>query len=166
MAKVEHRKAAKDYPDLGIKKGDMYYFAQIKTGPRSSRTIRSLKPIPRSQLTSSEYLSRLYEWEDAKAEISSMEDAQQFADDIRELGEEQQEKFDNMPDGLQQGDTGQMIEERASSCEQAASDIEEIIGDWEQERDDFDGRDTDDEDYDEEFDESEFLDRMRDVCVE
>lgn len=168
MAKVQHRKAAKDYPDQGIKKGEMYYYTKIKTGAYSSREMRSKTPFKPSQLTSSEYLSRLYSWDENKAEISSMEDAQAFADEIRELGEEQQEKFDNMPDGLQQGDTGQMIEERANACENAASEIEDIIGEWESERDDFEGRDTDDEDYDpdEEFDESEFLDRVRDVQAE
>lgn len=34
MARVHHRKAAKDYPQQGIAKGDMYYYVKIKTGPR------------------------------------------------------------------------------------------------------------------------------------
>ena len=131
MARVHHRKAAKDYPQFGIAKGDMHYYVKIKTGPRSSREMRSKTPFKRSQLTQSDYLSQLYDWEDSKAEISDMESAQQFADDIRALGEEQDEKFNNMPEGLQQGDSGQMIEARRDACEAAAGEIEEIISEWE-----------------------------------
>ena len=131
MARVHHRKAAKDYPQFGIAKGDMHYYVKIKTGPRSSREMRSKTPFKRSQLTSSDYQSQLYDWEDSKAEISEMDSAQQFADDIRALGEEQGEKFDNMPEGLQQGDSGQMLEARRDACEQAATEIEEIISEWE-----------------------------------
>src|SRR5688572_28613764 len=39
------------------------------------------------------------------------------AEELRSLGEEQQEKLDNMPEGLQQGDTGQLLENRANECE-------------------------------------------------
>ena len=48
MARVTRRKAAKDYPDAGINKGDLYYYAKIKTGPRTSRTLRSIKPCGRA----------------------------------------------------------------------------------------------------------------------
>ena len=135
MARVHHRKAAKDYPQFGIAKGDMHYYVKIKTGPRSSREMRSKTPFKRSQLTSSDYQSQLYDWEDSKAEISDMESAQEFADTIRSLGEEQQEKLDNMPEGLQQGSTGEMLTERADACEQAASEIEDIISEWESAKD-------------------------------
>lgn len=131
MARPQQRTARKDYPDHGIAKGDTYWFCQIKTGPRSSRTLRQKVPFRRSQLTSSDYLSQLYDWEDSKAEIADMDSAQEFADTIRSLGEEQGEKFDNMPEGLQQGQTGEMLEARRDACEQAASEIEEIISDWE-----------------------------------
>ncbi len=130
MAKVERRKAAKDYPDNGILKGEEYYYVQMKTGPRSSRVLRSKTPFKRSQLTTSDYLGTLYDWEDTKADLASMEDAESLVDEIRTHGEEQQEKFDNMPEGLQQGDTGQMIEARATGCEAAATEIEDIIAEW------------------------------------
>lgn len=159
MARIKHVKAAKDYPAQGIAKGEMYYYTKIKTGPRSSRVMRSKTPFKRSQLTQSEYLSQLYDWEDSKAEIGSMEDAQQFADDIRALGEEQQEKLDNMPEGLQQGSTGEMLTERAEACESAAAEIEEIISEWE------DAKSTWESENGDEFDESEFLDRVREVSV-
>jgi hypothetical protein len=47
-----------------------------------------------------------------------------IAGDIRTLGEECQEKHDNMPEGLQQGDTGQLLETRAQECEGKAEELE------------------------------------------
>lgn len=124
MPKVHHRKARKDYPGTGIKKGQMYYYAKVQTGPRTSRTIRSPNPIPPSQLTSSEFLSCwLGEAERAAGDISA-EDIREIASTLQELGETTREKFEAMPEGLQQGDTGQRLETRADACEQAQSDLE------------------------------------------
>lgn len=150
MARPEHRTARKGYPDHGIKKGDKYWFVSLKTGPRSSRTLRQLTPFKPSQLTTSEYLSALYDWQDDLSKLASMDDAQALADAIGELGDEQRSKYDNMPEGLQQGETGQMIEARADACEQAKSDIEDIIGEWETARDQWE---TDYETYKEALDE-------------
>jgi len=135
MARPQKRTAAKDYPNNGIAKGDTYWYVQIKTGPRSSRVMRQKQPFRRSQLTTSDYLAQLYDWEDTKSGLDDMESAQELADTIRALGEEQTAKYENMPEGLQQGDTGQMLEARAEACEAAAGDIEEIIARWESERD-------------------------------
>lgn len=60
--------------------------------------------------------------------IAAVKDA---AEELRNLGSEQQEKFDNMPYGLQQGDTGQLLENRASECEDKASTIESYADDAE-----------------------------------
>jgi len=160
MARPELRTARKDYGD--IKAGEKYWFVQIKTGPRSSRTLRQKTPFKRSQLTSSDYLSQLYDWEDEKNQIGDMDSAQDFADRIRTLGEEQQGKLDNMPEGLQQGSTGELIQERIDACEAAADEIETIISDWESERDSWE---PDPDDDDGEFDAEEFIDRVRDVSV-
>lgn len=160
MAKPKFRTARKDYP--GIAKGEQYWFVQIKTGPRSSRTIRQKEPFKRQQLTQSDYLIALYDWEDGKAAIGDMDDAQDFADRIREIGQEQQDKLDNMPEGLQQGSSGELIQERIDACEAAADEIETIISDWESERDSWE---PDPDDDDGEFDAEEFLERVRDVSV-
>ena len=132
MAKPEYRKARKDYPANGIAKGDQYWYVQIKTGPRSSRVMRQKEPFKRSQLTGSEYLSTLYDWEDSLGALDSMENAQMLADEIRELGEEQTAKKENMPDHLQDGEVGQQLEARATACEAAAEAIESVISDWEE----------------------------------
>jgi uncharacterized protein YukE len=130
MAKQVQRKARKDYPEAGIQKGDDYFFAQIKTGPRSSRIIRSKTRIPQSKMTSSAFLSTLYGIEESFETIvhdNTAPDAlKDLAQQLRDLGEETQSSFDNMPDGLQQGDTGQMLEERISNCEQWADEIEQV----------------------------------------
>ena len=125
MPKVEKRVARKDYPESGIAKGDTYYFTKMKTGPRSSRTMRSKTPFKASQLTSSAfksaYLAAQEAWDDGDKDADAMRSA---AEAIREAGQEAQNAFDNMPEGLQQGDTGQMLEERANYCESAADSLE------------------------------------------
>jgi hypothetical protein len=64
--------------------------------------------------------------------ISAVRDAAEL---LRDLGSEQQEKLDNMPEGLQQGDTGQLLENRANECEDKACTIESAADqaeiDWE-----------------------------------
>lgn len=128
MPKVYHVKARKDYPHFGIKKGDMHYNWVLKTGPRSSREFRQIAPPRRSQLTTSEFLSTVYDIEDRLAAVTDLSDLDDIASDLRTLGDEQQEKYDNMPDGLQQGATGELLSSRASGCEEAADEIDTIIG--------------------------------------
>lgn len=159
MARVHHRRANKDYPEAGIQKGEMYYYAKIKTGPYSSRTIRQKAPIKPSQLTSSEYLSRLYELQEQMNGLDDLEAAREIAESLRELGEEQREKFDNMPEGLQQGDTGQMLEERAEACESAADEIETLIDGWDEDTAKQEVLDEADEE-DGELDEGQIEDRI------
>lgn len=63
-----------------------------------------------------------------------------IASRLRELASEQEDKRSNMPDALQDSDTGQLLEERAQNMESAA--------------DEFDGIDFSDVPEAEEFDES------------
>lgn len=163
MARPQHRTARKDYPDAGIKAGEKYWYVKIKTGPRTSREMRQKTPFRRSQLTQSDYLGQLYDWEDAKGAISTPEEATDSAETIRSLGQEQQEKYDNMPDGLKEGDTGQMLEARANACEAAADEIDSIITEWEQAQDEWDNEEHEDG---EGFDASEFTDKIGDVFVD
>ena len=59
---------------------------------------------------------------------SALNDA---AEQLRELGQECQDKFDNIPEGLQQGDTGQLLENRAQECEAKADELESAAGEVE-----------------------------------
>jgi hypothetical protein len=50
-----------------------------------------------------------------------------IADSIRELAEEKQGSLDNMPEGLQQGDTGQMLQEAVENLESWAEEVESAV---------------------------------------
>lgn len=132
MPRVTYHKARRDYPESGIVKGDMYYNARIKTGPASGYTIRSKEPIPASRLTRSSFksawLGAQEEWERSDMGADAIRAA---AETIREVGQEAQGSFDNMPEGLQQGDTGQMLENRASEAERIADDLDSLADDLE-----------------------------------
>lgn len=185
MARASHKKAAKDYPEHGIKKGDMYWFAKIKTGPRSSRTIRQIDPIKPQQLTSSDFLSSIYDFNDEIAGLEDLDTARDIAERLRELGNEQTEKYDNMPEGFQQGSTGELLQERADACENAADEIEGICDEWETARDEHaveadadeeeeksesddeeDEEELDVEDGSDEFDAGDFISQIQDVSLE
>lgn len=162
MAQGVQKTAAKDYPANGIKKGDRYWYAQIKTGPRSSRTLRQLQPFKRSQLTSSDFLSQLYDIEDDLDNVVQDENLpgtlREIAENLRNLGQEQQDKYDNMPEGLQQGPTGEMLEERANNCESWADEIEQAADELEHKIEEINGKephDLDDISYDPETDDEE-----------
>lgn len=60
-----------------------------------------------------------------------LETMREAADAIREIGEEERAKFDNMPEGLQQGENGQAMEEAADTIENAFGDVEGAIGELE-----------------------------------
>lgn len=132
MARIKHQKARKDYPDSGIKKGDMYYYTKIKTGPRSSRVMRSLTPFRQSQMTTSPFKSGWYAAQEQWGEGShSIELLQSIAEAIREIGQEAQDGFDNMPESLQYSSTGEMLEERANKCEEVADALDELASEAE-----------------------------------
>ena len=118
-----------------IKKGDGYKWWKFRYG---GRRVRCLKPecAPKpSDLTQSEFYGTLYGIQEPVEEAlesfrnggelgdlaSALNDA---AGELRELGEECQGKLDNMPEGLQQGDTGQLLENRAQECESKADELE------------------------------------------
>ena len=142
MARVYHRKARKDYPAHGIKKGDMYYTASIKTGARSSRTLRQKTPFKQSQLTVSEFKQAWYtaeeEYADIKPEDRSGEALEDIASQFEQIASECMEKFDNMPEGLQYGDTGQLLEERQAAAEEVQGELERIASEYDElSRDDY-----------------------------
>ncbi len=136
------KKARKDIPSAGIKAGESYYWWKFRFGGKYFS-----KTAPRrSQLTQSEFYSQVYEIEDEIAGATADESLKDFVEDIasrlREIGEDCQSKRDNMPESLQDSDTGSLLEERAQAMETAADEFESI---------DFD--DAPDEDPDENPDE-------------
>jgi len=147
VAKQIKRKARKDYPDVGIRKGDHYYYADVKTGPRSKKIIRSLTPIPQSQLTMSEFKQGWYGAKESLEAADPTEDViRQVAEDIKTLGEETQERYDNMPEGLQAAEGGQQLEARVDACEQVSDELDSIADRFPSTDDDKDGDDDNPED--------------------
>lgn len=155
MAKPEQRKARKDYPQNGIKAGDLYWYVKLKL-QRGGMVKRQIAPFKPSQLTNSPFksgwLAMQEEWD---ASDKGGEAIRAAAEALTSLGEEAHGSFDNMPEGLQQGDTGQQLEARADACENAASELESLADEFEglEEPDEEPVRDTptdEDEDDDDE----------------
>ena len=131
MPKVEVRKARKDYPNSGIKAGDTYYYTKLKL-QRGGQIKRSLKPFKPSQLTNSPFKSGwLAVQEDWDAGDKDAEAIRAAAEAMTSLGEEARGSFDNMPEGLQQGETGQLLETRADSCDDAAATLDALADELE-----------------------------------
>lgn len=143
MPRVAKRTAAKAYPADGIAKGDVYYHWKIKMA--YGGLVRRSKTYPRrSQLTLSDFLGQAYDLDDAVSAAESPDDLDSLADDVRALGEEQADKLSNMPDGLQSGSTGELLQERADQCEEWATEIDNARDAWREALDALEEGDDDD----------------------
>lgn len=61
-----------------------------------------------------------------KTKLESLKsEVEAVGSELRTLADAEQEKFDNMPDGLQQGDAGQAIENAAQQLDEAAGSAED-----------------------------------------
>lgn len=118
------KKARKNVVGTDIKAGDSYYWWKFRFGgKRYSKT-----PPRRSQLTQSAFYSTLYDIEDYITELKAddgLEDAvSDIAQQLRDLAEECQSSRENMPESLQESDTGNMLQERSEALEAAADELE------------------------------------------
>lgn len=126
------KKAAKDYPGHEIKRGEPYFWWKFPYGGK-----RMSKTRPRrSQLTQSEFFGSMYDAEDSigdsveefrsdKIDFEDLASAlESVASDVREAGEQCEEKRSNMPDSLQDGETGQLLETRSERCGDIADELE------------------------------------------
>jgi hypothetical protein len=128
MASVNFVKAArKDYPEAGIKKGESYYWWSFRFGGKHKSKYR---PKP-SQLTQSEFMSaylsiqeQIEEWDPDQCTPDDFISG--LIGDIDNLKGETEDKLSNMPEGLQEGDTGQLMQERIDSLEEWQNSIESI----------------------------------------
>jgi hemerythrin-like domain-containing protein len=140
MPKVTHVKhAAKDYPAVGIKKGDEYYWWAFQFGPK----IMSKTPPKRYQLTRSPFLSELYHFQDEeipKITAENTDDLQQIIEDMKEKLEEwknsAEESLENMPEQLREtSEAGINLQERIDHLDSWISDLESIDLDFDKEGD-------------------------------
>lgn len=84
-----------------------------------------------SDLTQSPYFGTLAKiQENLKLDGDTLDALESERDDLVEqlnsLRDEQEEKLNNMPEGLQQGSTGELLQERMDTLESAVSDLEGI----------------------------------------
>lgn len=140
----DRSKPSPEGDEVKIKKGDTYYTWAFKNGPK----YESLSPPRRQQLTQSEYLISCYDLEDELQGIneesftcmSELESAvQDLAERVRELADEQDEKFNNMPDSLQYSYTGELLEQRRDSLNEFADELDNIDYDLSTEQEEFKG---------------------------
>lgn len=145
------QKARKADPAHGIEVGDTYYWwkTRMTVGKSYVSRIHKSKKRPRpSQLTSSEFLSQAYA---INERIEDFDDRNGIADFIEEikgeaenLRDEEQGKLDNLPEQLQEGPTGETLQERIGALDDFITELEslEVPDDEEPEEpepDDFEG---------------------------
>lgn len=131
------KSARKDYPEHGIKKGESYYWWSFRQpgGRGGSGKYFSKTPPRPSQLTRSAFQSTLLHIEETFNDlnpesysfVSEFEsDIDSIKSDLESLKDETQEKLDNMPEGLQQGDTGQLLQTRIDEVDSLISDLDSV----------------------------------------
>ncbi len=149
MPRVHFVKAARKDNSV-VAKGESYYWWKFMRGGK----YRSKNPPKRSQLTRSDYLIQIYELFDSLdgrfgevatpdfSDVTSAEEAQELVDgwpsdfegvrdevaeEIRAIGEDCQEKLDNMEaGGFSGGNSWEILEERVETCEAMADEAEGI----------------------------------------
>lgn len=116
--------------------GESYWWWQFKGGNKQYS-----KTKPRnSQLTQSGYLSTVYDIQDEigelRANVTDANDLSSSVEDIKsrleELRDEQEEKKSNMPEGLQEGPTGELLQERYDALDNAVSEFDGLDLDYEE----------------------------------
>jgi len=143
------KKARKDVAGTDIKAGDSYYWWQFKGGRKQCS-----KTAPKaSQLTQSAFWAPVYALQER--EQPSFDDLESEIDDIKSelqnIGSECESSLSNMPDSLQQGPTGEMLQGRVDAMQDVESELDGInVPDIDELRDEY--RDTLDEDESDKFD--------------
>lgn len=132
MGKVNHVKKSRKEHKCGkcgkvIPVGSSYYKGELNFHPSIIRCEEcGLKPY---EVTTSDYQLRIgklqVDWE-VDYGVSTEDCQDEIAQELESIQEDLQDRLDNMPEGLQQGDTGMMLQERIDSCETAASYIRDI----------------------------------------
>lgn len=115
---------------VAIKKGDPYRYWEFRFGGRHVRCMKpECDPKP-SDLTNSPFLSTLASIQETTFDADNLEDLESARDDVKgqleELRDETQGSLDNMPEGLQQGDTGQLLQERIDALEEAINELDNM----------------------------------------
>lgn len=130
MAQVHFvKKARKADRDAGIKKGDSYYWWKFRYGGKHKSKTR---PRP-SQLTQSGFMSSVLSTFETLEDLTYQSDPEDIRSAVEEAisefqnqAEECESSLSNMPDSLQESETGQLLQDRADQIRQCADDLEAI----------------------------------------
>lgn len=124
MAKVIYvRRARKAHPG-GIRRGESYFHWKPY---RQARRTSKARPKP-SQLARSPFLAALLRIQEGLPTAGDPQDVagafDDAANDLEALAQDQEDSLANMPESLQQGDVGQLLERRSDVCRCLAEDLE------------------------------------------
>lgn len=132
MAKLTKQKARKEYIcykcNRTIAIGEEYQ--KIVAMYRNPKTVCCSCKVPRSELTSSEYYAWLYDLQDNMT-LETIEDMQQLLDDIEYQKSELEDKYYNIPEQLQDGEAGSILQERIDNLDEVYDELESIMSEIE-----------------------------------
>lgn len=129
MAKLHHvKKARKTKRKHGIVRGQPYWWLKRRApGQRAGYKVYfSKRPRP-SQVEGNPFRKAVLALEESvqDADVGSLAEAlHSVAEELRALAQEQEDKLGNMPEALQDSDTGEMLRNRAEQCEAVADELE------------------------------------------
>lgn len=118
-----------------VKKGQEYYSWKFRNSPAQ---ISLTYPKPQ-QLTRSEFMITVYDIQDRLDSLAIPEgndasvlesEVEEICSEIETLRDETQEKLDNMPQQLQDADTGQLMQERIEALDEWKNNLESIDYDY------------------------------------
>lgn len=133
---------ANDKDEIIVKKGQTYFEWFTRPGGRGQgvRHISLVRPKP-SQLTSSDFLSTVYGWQEAEYTASDLDELSSVLEDLKgeveTLRDEQEEKRSNMPDSLQESDTGNLLQERYDALDELYNELDNIETSMDDDEDDW-----------------------------
>lgn len=131
MAKVQHIKSARKEHKCNrcghvIEKGESYYKGEINFGPTIVRCTKC--GLEGWEVTTSDYQLRvgeiLYRWREGYS--ADEEGLEAIKSELEDLKSELEDRLDNMPEGLQEGEAGCLLQERIEALDDALDNIDSI----------------------------------------
>ena len=127
MAKLTRQKARKEYEcckcKSTISKGEIYQ--KITEMYSKPKIVCNNCVVSRSELTSSEYLSWLYDLQDTFRFYSS-DEVDELIGYLEEQKSELEEKLYNIPEQFQDGEPASILQERIDGLDEAISQLEQL----------------------------------------
>lgn len=128
LSKIDRNQPADENDEILINIGESYWTLCFYGGqPIYSKT----KPR-QSQLTNNSFKQELYSIQESVEDFSPEdpdevgEFVEELISDLEELRDTCQESFDNIPEQLQEGDSGQILQERIENLDDVISNLENI----------------------------------------